>query len=86
MERDREQRIRERAYQIWEREGKPQGRDAQHWQQAAAEVEAEAAVSVGMADADPPPEEPQPPPGPPPPPMRRSRPVSRREPAEKRRS
>ena len=29
-----ERRIRERAYQIWLAEGKPQGRDKQHWELA----------------------------------------------------
>lgn len=29
-----EQRIRERAYQIWEDEGHPHGRDQNHWRQA----------------------------------------------------
>ena len=33
-----EQRIRERAYQIWEEEGHPQGRDSEHWQRARSEV------------------------------------------------
>lgn len=37
MDQDFEHRVRERAYQIWEEEGRPQGRDAHHWQQAAAE-------------------------------------------------
>jgi Protein of unknown function (DUF2934) len=29
-----EQRIRERAFQIWEEEGRPQGRDKEHWELA----------------------------------------------------
>ena len=29
-----EQRIRERAYRLWEEEGKPEGREADHWQRA----------------------------------------------------
>lgn len=33
-----EQRIRERAYQIWEEEGHPQGRDSEHWQRARSEI------------------------------------------------
>lgn len=37
MENDLERRIRERAYEIWEEEGMPGGREAQHWQQAQAE-------------------------------------------------
>ena len=36
-----EARIRERAYQIWEREGRPEGRDFDHWTRAVAEVQAE---------------------------------------------
>jgi hypothetical protein len=30
--------IRERAYSIWELEGRPQGRERQHWEQATREV------------------------------------------------
>jgi hypothetical protein len=51
---DREERIRKRAHQIWEREGKPHGRDAEHWRQAASEIDAEAAAS----DLEPKPTEP----------------------------
>jgi NAD(P)-dependent dehydrogenase (short-subunit alcohol dehydrogenase family) len=32
------QRVRLRAYLIWEREGRPEGRDAEHWRQAEREV------------------------------------------------
>jgi Protein of unknown function (DUF2934) len=38
-----ELRIRERAHAIWEREGRPEGREVAHWQMAAAEIAAEAA-------------------------------------------
>lgn len=31
---DRETRIRERAYKLWEENGRPDGRDADLWQQA----------------------------------------------------
>jgi len=31
---EKEQRIRERAYQIWLDEGQPEGRDQEHWHQA----------------------------------------------------
>ncbi|WP_431470200.1 DUF2934 domain-containing protein [Sphingosinithalassobacter sp. LHW66-3] len=37
MERDLEQRIRERAYEIWQEEGRPEGREEEHWQKAASE-------------------------------------------------
>jgi hypothetical protein len=36
-----EQRIRERAYQIWEEAGRPEGKAAEHWRQAEAEVAAQ---------------------------------------------
>ena len=32
------QHVRLRAYLIWEREGRPEGRDAEHWRQAEQEV------------------------------------------------
>ena len=35
---DREQKIRERAYEIWDREGRPLGRELEHWAQAEREV------------------------------------------------
>lgn len=34
-----EQRIRERAYQIWEEEGQPEGKEAEHWRRAREEAE-----------------------------------------------
>ena len=33
--------LRSRAYQIWESEGRPQGRDLEHWLEAERELEAE---------------------------------------------
>ncbi|MFC5359266.1 DUF2934 domain-containing protein [Azospirillum himalayense] len=41
MQGDREDRIRHRAYEIWERAGRPEGRGEEHWAQACAEIEAE---------------------------------------------
>jgi hypothetical protein len=35
---DKDQAIRERAYRIWEQEGRPEGRHADHWHQAAGEL------------------------------------------------
>ncbi|MDO9710609.1 DUF2934 domain-containing protein [Paracraurococcus lichenis] len=44
-ETDREQRVRERAYHLWEAEGRPEGRADAHWVRAAQEeAEHEAAV------------------------------------------
>lgn len=34
----RDKSIRERAYEIWESEGRPEGREAQHWEQARSEL------------------------------------------------
>jgi hypothetical protein len=31
---DREQRIRERAYHLWDRDGRPEGRELEYWEQA----------------------------------------------------
>ena len=36
-DRDSEQAIRERAYLIWEREGRPEGRADDHWRHATVE-------------------------------------------------
>jgi hypothetical protein len=37
-DKEAEQRIRERAYQIWIKQGQPHGRDREHWEQAEAEL------------------------------------------------
>ncbi len=44
----REQTIRDVAYAIWEAEGKPQGRDAEHWRMAEERVAASADKSAGV--------------------------------------
>ncbi|MDQ2102050.1 DUF2934 domain-containing protein [Azospirillum isscasi] len=36
-----EHRIRHRAYEIWEREGRPEGRRAEHWERACRELREE---------------------------------------------
>ena len=35
---DRERRVRDRAYEIWEQEGRPSGRERDHWEQAERET------------------------------------------------
>lgn len=48
MASDLEKRVRERAYEIWESEGRPEGRQHEHWQQARAEFsEAKAEAAAG---------------------------------------
>lgn len=48
MDSETERRIRERAYEIWVKEGRPHGRDAEHWEQAKAEILAEADAAQGQ--------------------------------------
>ena len=49
-----EHRIRQRAYEIWVEEGRPEGREAEHWARACQEVEAERgrAAAPGVANDD----------------------------------
>ncbi|KQY77013.1 hypothetical protein ASD52_23785 [Ensifer sp. Root142] len=35
---DRDEIIRRRAYAIWENEGRPEGQERRHWEQAAREI------------------------------------------------
>ena len=51
MESDREKRVRERAYQIWQRHGEPHGRADEHWAQAEAEIELEHEIAADHAAA-----------------------------------
>ncbi|MGN6551425.1 MAG: DUF2934 domain-containing protein [Pararhizobium sp.] len=51
---DREERIRRRAHEIWEREGRPEGREQEHWDKAVQDVEAEESeASRGPTHSDP---------------------------------
>jgi phosphotransferase system glucose/maltose/N-acetylglucosamine-specific IIC component len=38
MDHDHQERIKQRAHEIWESEGRPEGRDADHWSQAEQEL------------------------------------------------
>jgi hypothetical protein len=38
---DKEERIRRRAYEIWEESGRAEGRESEHWEQARQEIELE---------------------------------------------
>jgi hypothetical protein len=42
------ERIRMRAYQIWEQEGRPHGRDEDHWREAERQLEVE--FRIGYPD------------------------------------
>ncbi|MFO1106387.1 MAG: DUF2934 domain-containing protein [Amaricoccus sp.] len=43
---DLEQRIRDRAHQIWEAEGRPDGSQDRHWEQARLAIEAEERIGA----------------------------------------
>jgi hypothetical protein len=52
MKSDHEDQIRRRAYEIWQSEGQPHGRDEEHWQKARVEVERQVPASgTGAAQA-----------------------------------
>lgn len=36
---EQEERIRARAFQLWNEEGQPEGKEAEHWERARAEIE-----------------------------------------------
>lgn len=38
MPEDRESRIHKRAHELWEKEGRPEGRHDEHWRQASQEI------------------------------------------------
>jgi hypothetical protein len=44
---EREQRVRERAYHLWEADGKPHGRDVEYWQRARELIAMEENVEAG---------------------------------------
>ena len=46
---DRQERIRNRAHQIWLQEGQPAGQHDRHWHQAAADVDQEDAAGKPAA-------------------------------------
>lgn len=46
-----EQHIRQRAYEIWEQAGRPDGREDEHWAQALREIGAEGLAPPTTAEA-----------------------------------
>lgn len=50
MTEDRDERIRHRAYRIWEEAGRPEGREDEHWHRAASEIEGEDREDFGDDD------------------------------------
>jgi hypothetical protein len=50
---NQETAIRTRAYAIWEEEGRPEGRDWEHWHRAALEISVHEPVRSATAKAKP---------------------------------
>lgn len=48
---DRHEKIQQRAYQIWQREGGLHGDPERHWHRAEAEIDSEAALPLTAGDA-----------------------------------
>ncbi len=46
-----QERIRQRAHEIWEQERRPEGRDQEHWAQACRELETESDNAATSDDA-----------------------------------
>lgn len=44
---NREKTVRDKAYAIWEAEGRPDGRDAEHWQRAEDEISSSGSDKAG---------------------------------------
>lgn len=51
MNDDRDDKIRDRAYEIWQREGGGHGDHDRHWRQAEMEIDREAALPLTADDA-----------------------------------
>ena len=58
MSDDRDQRVKERAYELWENEGRPAGRHDDHWDQARREIEERDGDLASGMEAPPPLESP----------------------------
>lgn len=50
---EREQKIRERAYKIWQDEGQPEGREHDHWSRAEQEHGSGDDAATPLADSEP---------------------------------
>ncbi len=53
MSSDREERVRQRAHEIWLREGRPDGHGPRHWIEAEGEIDAEDAAARAKPAARP---------------------------------
>lgn len=50
MPSSREAQIRQRAYEIWQRDGQPEGRDEENWSRAVQEIDDEDRLAIRAAN------------------------------------
>jgi hypothetical protein len=51
---EQQQRIAELAYRIWEQQGRPEGRDREHWEQARRQLQgSDAGLTPGASQPEP---------------------------------
>jgi hypothetical protein len=55
MDEDVRERIRRRAHEIWEQEGRPEGRDDEFWRRAETEIRMETQSDAGAGETSVPP-------------------------------
>ena len=50
MQNGGDERVRSRAYELWEKEGRPEGKDKEHWSRAEGETPSDVKESAAVAD------------------------------------
>jgi hypothetical protein len=53
MDQTKEERIREKAHSMWEQEGRPEGQDSRHWEEAEKQLVEADSVAAGQPSKDP---------------------------------
>jgi hypothetical protein len=51
MSGDREERVRQRAHELWEQAGRPEGQQERHWRQASQEIPVEGEPNLSTVAA-----------------------------------
>lgn len=51
---DLQERIRQRAYELWREDGQPEGKENEHWERAQSEIEGDPAEKSENKPATPP--------------------------------
>jgi hypothetical protein len=51
MSGDREERVRQRAHELWEQAGRPEGQQVWHWEQASQDIPAEGEPNLSTVAA-----------------------------------